>query len=156
MIARTGRKRDLDTLMNEGRESVPRRAGRLMSVITGVGVAAAMAVAGLVGASRATAEQADVSIALPNDGTLGERGTPAAVPFPATVRPSQRVTISAGEEGVVPERVDQGSSAQSAGPPERTDIILRRGQDDVEEYDPWEPYNEAMFSFNHDVFDRYL
>lgn len=26
----------------------------------------------------------------------------------------------------------------------------------VEEYDPWEPYNEKMFSFNHDMVDRYV
>lgn len=24
------------------------------------------------------------------------------------------------------------------------------------DYDPWEPFNERMFSFNHDVLDRYL
>ncbi|MCZ7624954.1 MAG: VacJ family lipoprotein [Candidatus Methylomirabilis sp.] len=26
----------------------------------------------------------------------------------------------------------------------------------IEEYDPWEPYNEKMFSFNHDVVDQYV
>ena len=156
MIPRTGQKSDLDILADGRRESVTRRGGRSLSVMAGVGVAAAMAVAGLAGVSHADAEQADVSIDVPYDGTLGEVGTPVAATLPAIARPSQRVTVSAAEEGVVPERVDQGSSAQSAGPPERTDIILRKGQEDVEEYDPWEPYNEAMFSFNHDVFDRYL
>src|SRR5262249_54458983 len=27
---------------------------------------------------------------------------------------------------------------------------------DAEDYDPWEPFNEKMFSFNHDILDRYL
>jgi len=26
----------------------------------------------------------------------------------------------------------------------------------IEEYDPWEPYNEKIFDFNHNVFDRYV
>src|SRR5215813_5554407 len=28
--------------------------------------------------------------------------------------------------------------------------------DEAEDYDPWQPFNEKMFSFNHDVLDRYL
>lgn len=32
----------------------------------------------------------------------------------------------------------------------------RTGEGEVEEYDPWEPYNETMFSFNHDVVDRFV
>jgi ABC-type transporter lipoprotein component MlaA len=28
--------------------------------------------------------------------------------------------------------------------------------DDAPDYDPWQPFNEAMFSFNHDVLDRFL
>src|SRR5262249_57871479 len=27
---------------------------------------------------------------------------------------------------------------------------------DAEDYDPWQPFNEKMFSFNHDILDRYL
>lgn len=33
-------------------------------------------------------------------------------------------------------------------------VLLEREQ--IEEYDPWEPYNETMFSFNHDVVDRFV
>src|SRR5262249_60060386 len=25
-----------------------------------------------------------------------------------------------------------------------------------EDYDPWQPFNEKMFSFNHDILDKYL
>jgi len=28
--------------------------------------------------------------------------------------------------------------------------------DDAPDYDPWQPFNEKMFSFNHDVLDRWL
>jgi len=28
--------------------------------------------------------------------------------------------------------------------------------EDAPDYDPWQPFNEAMFSFNHDVLDRWL
>jgi phospholipid-binding lipoprotein MlaA len=29
-------------------------------------------------------------------------------------------------------------------------------EDDAPDYDPWQPFNEVMFSFNHDVLDRFL
>jgi phospholipid-binding lipoprotein MlaA len=28
--------------------------------------------------------------------------------------------------------------------------------EEAEDYDPWQPFNEKMFSFNHDVLDRYI
>jgi phospholipid-binding lipoprotein MlaA len=28
--------------------------------------------------------------------------------------------------------------------------------EEAEDYDPWQPFNEKMFTFNHDVLDRYL
>ena len=34
--------------------------------------------------------------------------------------------------------------------PEASDL------DEAADYDPWQPFNEAMFSFNHDVLDRWL
>jgi len=64
--------------------------------------------------------------------------------------------VGAADEGVVPEAEDQDSPAQGSSPPARMDILLQKGQEEVEEYDPWEPYNETMFSFNHRVVDRYL
>ncbi len=29
-------------------------------------------------------------------------------------------------------------------------------EDDAPDYDPWQPFNEVMFSFNHDILDRFL
>jgi phospholipid-binding lipoprotein MlaA len=34
--------------------------------------------------------------------------------------------------------------------PEASDL------DEAQDYDPWQPFNEVMFSFNHDVLDRYV
>lgn len=47
----------------------------------------------------------------------------------------------------------QPSGAVAAQPREGA---VAPGTEEIEEYDPWEAYNEKMFSFNHDVFDRYL
>jgi phospholipid-binding lipoprotein MlaA len=33
---------------------------------------------------------------------------------------------------------------------------LDEPEEDAEDYDPWQPFNERMFSFNHDVLDRWL
>lgn len=48
-----------------------------------------------------------------------------------------------------PQSPDKGAIRQVEGA-----VSLEKEQ--IEEYDPWEPYNEKMFSFNHDVVDRYV
>jgi phospholipid-binding lipoprotein MlaA len=35
-------------------------------------------------------------------------------------------------------------------------VLLTETDDDAADYDPWQPFNEVMFSFNHDVLDRFL
>jgi len=35
-------------------------------------------------------------------------------------------------------------------------IDLADDSSDAEDYDPWQPFNEKMFAFNHNVLDRYL
>ncbi len=57
-----------------------------------------------------------------------------------------------------------GTSSAMAGNPQSTGegatrqvegaVLLETEQ--IEEYDPWEPYNEKIFNFNHKVFDRYV
>lgn len=37
-----------------------------------------------------------------------------------------------------------------------TDTKLGKADDEAGDYDPWEPFNDTMFTFNHDYFDRYL
>src|SRR5574337_248725 len=48
-----------------------------------------------------------------------------------------------------PQSTDEGAVRQMEGA-----VSLEKEQ--IEEYDPWEPYNEKMFSFNHDKVDRYV
>ncbi|MDE2060251.1 MAG: VacJ family lipoprotein [candidate division NC10 bacterium] len=48
-----------------------------------------------------------------------------------------------------PQSTDEGATRQMEGA-----VSLEKEQ--VEEYDPWEPYNEKMFNFNHDMVDRYV
>jgi phospholipid-binding lipoprotein MlaA len=38
----------------------------------------------------------------------------------------------------------------------RTASVADTPEDEVEDYDPWQPFNERMFSFNHDILDRWL
>jgi phospholipid-binding lipoprotein MlaA len=39
---------------------------------------------------------------------------------------------------------------------ERGAALVETTDDDAPDYDPWQPFNEVMFSFNHDVLDRFL
>ncbi|MGH7410470.1 MAG: MlaA family lipoprotein [Candidatus Methylomirabilis sp.] len=121
-----------------------------------VGVAAAIAVAGLVGMSNAIAEQPDFSIGAPQAWATAQEGSRGGGLAAATVSRPQSIIVGAADEGVVPETVDRDGSAQGSSPAARMDILLQKGQDEVVEYDPWEPYNETMFSFNHRVVDRYI
>lgn len=57
-----------------------------------------------------------------------------------------------------------GASSAMAQDPQPTDVVAARQvegavmleREQIEEYDPWEPYNETMFSFNHNVVDRFV
>lgn len=57
-----------------------------------------------------------------------------------------------------------GASSAMAEDPQSTGVVAARQvegavmleREQIEEYDPWEPYNETMFSFNHNIFDRYV
>ena len=41
--------------------------------------------------------------------------------------------------------------------PAAADVILAAADEQpAEDYDPWQPFNERMFSFNHDVLDHYV
>ena len=37
-----------------------------------------------------------------------------------------------------------------------TDTKLKTADEGAGDYDPWEPFNDTMFTFNHDYFDKYL
>ena len=48
------------------------------------------------------------------------------------------------------------SQSPDAGAAQQVEGAVSLEKEIVEEYDPWEPYNEKMFSFNHDMVDRYV
>lgn len=57
-----------------------------------------------------------------------------------------------------------GASNAMAEDPQSTGVVAAQQvegavmleTEQIEEYDPWEPYNEKIFDFNHNVFDRYV
>ena len=145
---------DMNRLADARRESVRRKASRSLPGM--VGVAAAIAVAGLVGMSNAFAEQPSFSIGVPQGWTIAQEGSRGGGLAAATVSRPQSMIVGAADEGVVPETVDRDGSAQDSSPAARMELLLQKDQEEVVEYDPWEPYNETMFSFNHRVVDRFL
>ncbi|MBI2883415.1 MAG: VacJ family lipoprotein [Candidatus Methylomirabilis oxyfera] len=48
-----------------------------------------------------------------------------------------------------PQSTDEGAVRQMEG-------AVSMEKEQIEEYDPWEPYNETMFDFNHNIVDRYV
>jgi phospholipid-binding lipoprotein MlaA len=120
-----------------------------MTRVRGVAVISAIAVACLAGA--AGAEQTVVLWHLSDAGTSLETSADQAVPSRAretSVRPFD------GERDLQGVRVTEAAADAEPSPP--AEMTLRTEREFVEEYDPWEPYNEVMFDFNYQVFDRYL
>jgi phospholipid-binding lipoprotein MlaA len=112
-----------------------------------VAVTVAVVMAGSYLAPGAAAEQADVSLDVLQAGSLSRGGDTPAELFPLLIAVNDR---SSGRS------VRLARSAQGAPSDEPVEMTLRQEKEAIEEYDPWEPYNEVMFDFNHKVFDRYL
>ena len=124
-----------------------------------VGVVVSVVIAGWAGVPSAIADQSDLSefsMNGPHAGTLVGAGDLVAAPPPVIAHPSRPSTSGVAGEAVVPGVLRLAGSPQGSDPADRIDMTLRKGEEEIEEYDPWEPYNEKMFSFNHDVFDRFI
>ncbi len=63
----------------------------------------------------------------------------AGAPAPAV--PPLTATAQAGTPGAPPAPAEEDEEAELEG---------------IEDYDPWEPFNERMFKFNYEVVDRYV
>jgi len=112
-----------------------------------IAVAIAVAMAGTIVASGVAAEQADFWMDVPQAGALSRVGErPAPLP--------RRLIEPDG--GSTSQSIRLAGATQGTAPDEPVEMTLRREKEGIEEYDPWEPYNETMFDFNHKVFDRYL
>ena len=129
---------------------MPRRPNRSLPMM--VAVAVAFAIAGLVGVTGAIAEVVDSSNNLRQAGIQAEGDAPVAGIPPAAADPSQPLPVGVANEEIALEAVESTEGA----PAGRMRFTTQSDQEEMAEYDPWEPYNEKMFSFNHDVFDRYL
>ena len=129
---------------------MPRRPNSSMPWVGAAVVAVAFA--GLVGTSSALAEPVDSSIAAPGARTAAEGDIPAAGLQPAPETPLQDRPVGVATEEIELEAVQLTGGA----PAERLQFSTQTDREELQEYDPWEPYNEKMFAFNHDVFDRYL
>ena len=129
---------------------MPRRPNRSLPMM--VAVAVAFAIAGLAGVTSAMAEVVDSSNTLRQVGISAE-GDAAVEGLPAVpADPSQPLPAGVANEEIALEAVEQTDVA----PAGRMRFSTQTDQEEMVEYDPWEPYNEKMFSFNHDVFDRFL
>ncbi len=137
-------------LTRKRRESVPRWPSASLPWMSAVVVA--VAVTGLVGLSSAVAEPVDPANSVRRARTAAEGDDPAAVLPPAPGSPSQDRPIGVANEGIELQAVQ----STDAAPAERLQFSTQTNREEVQEYDPWEPYNEKMFAFNHDVFDRFL
>jgi phospholipid-binding lipoprotein MlaA len=105
--------------------------------------------------SRADIALVDAGIAI----ELALAAVAAPIPMPETIAPAAtRPEPVARDVAVIPVALDANDPplvvvAQApAGRPPRGD----KDDYDVEEYDPWEPFNEAMFNFNLKILDRYV
>lgn len=118
-------------------------------------VVVAVVIAGLGGVSSSVAEVVESSISIRQAGMVAEGDAPVAGLSPASAEPPQPVPI-----GIAKEEEISLEAVRSTGetPAERMQFSTQTDKEEEEmaEYDPWEPYNEKMFSFNHDVFDRFF
>jgi phospholipid-binding lipoprotein MlaA len=134
----------------KARVSPRRRRALVVAVLVAVGAVS------LIGASRAQGEDRDgVQIALPL--------APAALPAGEETAPS--LTTLEVADLPVPDTADRDealdvaqaaeSSATKSSAPER-EPLAPETQNGSQDYDPWEPFNDRMFSFNHEVLDRFV
>jgi phospholipid-binding lipoprotein MlaA len=133
---------------------VPHGLSKLLARL--VGLVVAVAIEGWVGVPSAIADQSDFSMNGPHVETLIEARNPVVALPAAIANPSRPFPVGVDGEAFVPVVLRLAESPRGSDPSDRIDMTLRKGEEEIEEYDPWEPYNEKMFSFNHDVFDRFV
>ncbi len=121
--------------------------GRRCPLRWAIPVTITVVMAGSFAWAGAAEEPSDSWIGVPQAGTLSDGGERQSVLPPRPTEPSGETT---------PQAIRLAGSTVETASDVPVEMTLRTETEEIEEYDPWEPYNEAMFSFNHDVFDRYL
>ncbi len=131
---------------------MPLKRGRAMPWV--VTLVVAVGSAGL--APGANGEVGDSFLRPPQVGTTVEPdGLGAGLLYP-TIEPSESPPVDTAEVIVAPETIEPVGLDSASDPAERTQISAKTEEEGGEDYDPWEPFNERMFSFNHDVLDRFV
>jgi len=100
----------------------------------------------LIGASRAEAED-------PADGRNPPQVEPAAPPA-SEVGDLASTEDPASDGGVDVARAAETNATEASAP--TREPRLSETESDGQDYDPWEAFNDRMFSFNHDVVDRFV
>lgn len=139
------------SLTGKRRESVLRRPKR--SLLWMVAVVVAIRIVGLAGPSSAIAQSIDNPLNAPYARTVDDLLVHPSLLGDSPSSQSMNLEVAAAPS--TPETFGLAAADQETGPTQRMDFA-RREKYEIEEYDPWEPYNEKMFFFNHDIFDRYL
>lgn len=114
-----------------------------------VTVGLAMALAAFVGVSGASGETAGSFDSVPGVGTTVEENGSAEGLDLATPGPPEPLTAGVAEEQSPPEAAQPAGADSTSGPTEPVQTSLEIVEEPfIEEYDPWEPFNERTFSFN--------
>jgi phospholipid-binding lipoprotein MlaA len=120
-----------------------------------VAMLVAVAAASPIDASRAEAEEPEdrrdpppvVPTALPSDQESGRALSPSGF---ADLSPAD---TAAGDEALDVARATEPSATEPSSPVR--EMGPAETENERQDYDPWEPFNDRMFAFNHDVLDRF-
>lgn len=128
-----------------------RRRGVFRGIVAGL---VALGVGALVDVSSAVGGSHDSSPGFPDVGIILSTEDPAEwLPF-ALADPSEEMTVQAADHEGTEEALLVAEADPSRSPTEVAEA-QRAGDEQVEEYDPWEPFNDKTFWFNR-KFDQYL
>lgn len=104
-----------------------------------------------------------VAIAVTSLSAFGASGASAEAGAPSHCLRVATATAEIGGATESPARgetmgtpVTAASSGSAGVDADETATALEPGDEGVEDYDPWEPFNERTFWFNHDVLDRFV
>lgn len=131
---------------------MPQTRGR--SRLRGVGVAGAVVFTCLGVVSCASVGARDPFLMA---GSPGDAGSLAAEPAVTGAGPSAPAADGVPDEGPVPGADPRPAGAVTLAAMPRPEVEARPPEEEevVEEFDPWEPFNERMFSFNWNL-DRFV
>src|SRR5438128_8047803 len=112
-----------------------------------VAVLVAAGAASLIGASRVRGEDGAAPQDAPQFESVSVRGAEQTGLSLPTSESDDHLPTAGRDEAQEVAQLEQSTAPGRESRPSESE-----GQD----YDPWEPFNDQMFSFNHDVLDRFV